>query len=85
MKRTEPPSTPWKDVAVDLMGSMPTGESLLVIVDCYSRYYEVVIMYSTTTEKIVHALGGNFARFGLPHSLKSDIRPLFLSKDFLLF
>ena len=85
MKRTEPPSGPWQDVAVDLMGLMPTGESLLVVVNYYSRYYEVVIMHSTTTEKIVDALSSIFARFGFPHSLKSDNGPQFLSEDFQPF
>ena len=42
MKRTEPPSGPWQDVAVDLMGPIPTGENLLLVVDYYSRYYEVM-------------------------------------------
>ena len=85
MKRTEPPSGPWQDVAVDLMGPMPTGESLLVVVDYYSRYYEVVIMHSTTTEKIVDALSTIFARFGFPYSLKSDNGPQFLSENFQTF
>ena len=85
MKRTEPPSGPWQDVAVDLMGPMPRGESLLVVVDYYSRYYEVVIMNSTTTEKIVDALSTIFARLGFPHSLKSDNGPQFLSEDFQTF
>ena len=85
MKRTEPPSGLWQDVAVDLMGPMPTGESLLVVVDYYSCYYEVVIMHSTTTEKIVDALSSIFGRFGFPHSLKSDNGPQFLSKDFQTF
>ena len=85
MKRTEPPSGPWQDVVVDLMGRMPTGESLLVVVNYYSRYYEVVIMHSTTTEKIVEVLSSNFTRFGFPHSLKSDNGPQFLSEDFQTF
>ncbi|XP_044163820.1 uncharacterized protein K02A2.6-like [Acropora millepora] len=85
MKRTEPPSGPWQDVAVDLMGPMPTGESLLVVVDYYSRYYEVVIMHSTTTEKIVDALSTIFARFGFPYSLKSDNGSQFLSENFQTF
>ena len=85
MKRTEPPSGPWQDVAVDLMGPMLTGESLLVVVDYYSRYYDVVIMHSTTTEKIVDALSSIFARFGFPHSLKSDNGPQFLSEDLQTF
>ena len=85
IKRTEPPSGPWQDVAADLMGPMPTGESLLVVVDYYSRYYEVMIMHSTTTEKIVDALSSILARFGFPYSLKSENGPQFLSEDFQTF
>ena len=85
MKHTEPPSGPWQDVAVYLMRPMPPGESLLVVVNHYSPYYEVVIMHSTTTEKIIDALNSNFVRFGFPHSLKSDNSPQFLSKDFQTF
>ncbi|CAB3999022.1 Neural cell adhesion molecule 1, partial [Paramuricea clavata] len=33
MQRTEPPSGPWKDVAIDLLGPLPSGENLLVISD----------------------------------------------------
>ena len=72
MKRTQMPTGPWQDVAVDLMGPIPTGENLLVIVDYYSRYYEVVVMHSTTLEKIFTVLNDIFARFGYPHSLKSE-------------
>ena len=36
MQRIEPPTGPWQDVAVDLMGLLPTGESLLVVVDYYT-------------------------------------------------
>ena len=60
------------------MGPMLTEESFLVVVDYYSRYYEVVISHSTTTEKIVDALSSIFARFGFPHSLKLDNGPQFL-------
>ena len=31
----------WQDVAADLMGSMPGGENLLVVVDYYSCFFEV--------------------------------------------
>ena len=30
---------PWRDLAIDLLGPLPTGESAPVIVDYYSRYY----------------------------------------------
>ena len=42
MKRVKPPTGPWQDIAIDLMGPLPTGESLLVVVDYYSRLYEVL-------------------------------------------
>ena len=38
MQRTEPPTGPWQDVAIDMMGPLPTGENMLVIVDYYSRF-----------------------------------------------
>ena len=32
--RTTPlPTRPWRDLAIDLLGSLPTGESILVVVD----------------------------------------------------
>ena len=61
MQRSEPPNRPWQDLAADLMGPMPSGESLLVAVDYYSRYCEVEIMRSTTTSKTFAALTEIFA------------------------
>ena len=56
-----------------------------MIVDYYSRYYEVVVMHSTTSEKIVTALNDIFARFGYPHSLKWDNGRQFVSEEFQRF
>ena len=41
MARTILPNGPWQDCAADLMGPLPNGESILVIIDYFSRYYEV--------------------------------------------
>lgn len=39
--RTTPlPDGPWQDVAIDLLGPLPSNHSILVVVDYYSRYYE---------------------------------------------
>ena len=44
MCRRKLPEKPWEDLAIDLMGPLPrTGEYLLVVVDYFSRYFEVVI------------------------------------------
>ena len=49
MQRVEPPSGPWQDVAIDVLGPFPSGEKLLVVVDYYSRFFEVVVMRTTTS------------------------------------
>ena len=82
MARTMPPSSAWQDIAIDLLGPIPTGESILVTVDYYSRYYEVNVLKSVTSSVIIQALRGIFARYGFPHSLKSDNGRQFVSEEF---
>ena len=87
MQCFEPPTGPWQDVAVDLMGPLPTGKSLLVVVDYYSRFYEVGILWSTTVDKMIDFLSPEFTRYGNLFSVKSDNGPQFVSqvfKDFLV-
>ena len=66
MQRVEPPSGPWQDIAIDVLGPLPSGENLLVVVDYYSRFSEVVIMHSTTFRKMIEALTPIFTRYGYP-------------------
>ena len=75
MQRVEPPSGPWQDLAVDFLGPFPGGESILVVVDYYSRFFEVVVMKSTKSHDVIRALNPIFARYGYPFSLKSDNGP----------
>ena len=69
-------------MAIDLLGPLPTGESLLVVVDYYSNYYEVDIMRSTVASKVISSLEEIFARHGLPESLTSDNGPQFVGTEF---
>ena len=85
MSRVLPPSAPWQDCAVDLLGPLPTGESILVVVDYYSRFLEVAILKSTTSAKIIEAIAPMFARFGVPFSLRTDNGPQFVSEEFESF
>ena len=81
--RTTPlPTGPWRDLAIDLLGPLPTGESILVVVDYYSRYYEVDILKSTVASKVISSLEEMFAQHGLPESLMSDNGPQFISAEF---
>ena len=70
-----PPSAPRQDCSADLLGPLPTGESISVVVDYYSRFLEVAILKSTTSAKIIEAITPMFARFGVPFSLRTDNGP----------
>jgi hypothetical protein len=85
MQRCEPPTGSWQDLACDMLGPMPTGEQLLVVVDYFSRYVEVSIMRSVNSRSIIKALEPMFARFGFPYSLKTDNASYFVSEEFKAF
>ena len=82
MTQASPPSGPWQDCAADILGPLPSEENLLVIMDCYSRYFEVVILRSTSSTKVIDSLKPIFTRFGVSHTLKTDNRPQFISEEF---
>ena len=48
IRSTSLPDGPWQDLAVDLMGPLPSGHSLLVIVNYYSQFYELEVMQEAT-------------------------------------
>ena len=53
MTRTELPSAPWQHLAADLMGPLPSGDYVFVVVDYYSGFFEMEFTKSTTSENIV--------------------------------
>lgn len=55
------PKQPWEEVAMDLLGPLPSGEHLLVLVDYYSRWIEVDALQTTTSKAIIHYLDAQFA------------------------
>ena len=52
LRRTRLPERPWQTLAVDLLGPLPSGH-LLVLVDYLSRFVEVSIMKSVTSELVI--------------------------------
>lgn len=56
LKRKEIPSEPWKHLAIDYLGPLPSGHNLLVIVDYYSRFFEIEIMTKITAEETIKRL-----------------------------
>ena len=81
MKRAELPTQPWQDLAADLLGPLPTGEYLLVVLDYFSRFIEVAISKSVTSSKLI-CLEATYATHGLPLSIKTDNGPQFTSEEF---
>ncbi|XP_055633424.1 uncharacterized protein K02A2.6-like [Toxorhynchites rutilus septentrionalis] len=82
MKRRELPSEPWKHLAIDYLGPLPTGHYLFVVVDYFSRYIEVEIMKKIDSSDTIKRLTSIFARFGLPLSVTADNGPQFSSEEF---
>lgn len=43
MKRRVMPSWPWKNIAIDFKGPLPSGDYIFVVVDYYNRFFEDTI------------------------------------------
>lgn len=82
IRTTKLPSNPWEDLAADYLGPLPNGDNILVVVDYYSRFYEVRFMKNITSECTIDALSDIFFTHGLPRSLKTDNATTFISKQF---
>ena len=83
MTRAEFPSAPWQHLAADLLGPLPSGDYIFVVVDYYSRFFEIrEFTKSITTEKIVSLMSKMFVTHGHPCSLRTDNGPLFISDHF---
>ena len=76
----------WEQLATDLHGPLPSGETLLVTVDYYSRYVEVdVLKKSASSSVVIDRLHALFARHGIPKGLRTDNGPQFVSAEFAAF
>ena len=62
---TRLPDRAWQEIAVDLLGPLPTGENLLVVVDYFSRWMEVDVLRSTTSATVIKCLDIHFARYAV--------------------
>lgn len=81
MKVTRMSDRPWQDLVLHLLGPMPTGEHLIVLFDHHSRWMEVDITRSTSSEKIINCLDAHFARYGLPKTLRTYNGPNLVSAE----
>ena len=81
------PKGPWQKVAIDIKGPIKGGTYpyLLVLMDYYSKWPEVIGLYSITSKVIINVLIGIFARCGVPRELVSDNGRQFISEEMKMF
>lgn len=53
-----------------------------IVVDYYSRYFEVEKITSLTSNRVIQKLKPMFARFGIPQTLISNNGPCYSSREF---
>ena len=56
-----------------------------IAVDVYSKWPEVEVMLTTSSEKMIEVLRSLFAHHGLPEQFVSDNGPQFTSSEFKQF
>ncbi|KXJ22526.1 Transposon Tf2-9 polyprotein [Exaiptasia diaphana] len=78
----EIPSYPWQAVATDLFTW--NNFNYLVVVDYYSRYWEISSLNTTSSASIVSKLKSTFAQDGIP-VVKSDNGPQYSPAEFATF
>ena len=61
------------------------GHMLFIVVDSHSKWLEVEIMSSTTSERTTDRLRNICSHYGLPEQLVSDNSPQFVSFEFKQF
>lgn len=77
----ELPQKPWEVLHLDMLGPLPSGNSLLVIIDPYSRYKVIEVLRQTTSSDIIARLRPLFMRLGIPFVLATDNARNFSSKE----
>ena len=80
----EYPRSPWERVHIDHAGPV-NGKMFLILVDSFSKWIEVEVVNSTSSEATIVVLRKLFATHGLPCVLVSDNGPGFSSEEFNIF
>ncbi|XP_063389656.1 uncharacterized protein K02A2.6-like [Cydia fagiglandana] len=82
IKRRELPTHPWVDIAIDLLGPLPSGDYLLVVIDYYSRYKEIKACRDISSKAMIAILKEMFSRLGCPITITADNGKQFVSQEF---
>lgn len=85
LRMTRLPENPWHNLTSDILGPLPMGQSIQVVVDYYSCYYKYAILKSATADKVIDCLEEVFSLHGLACTIRSDCVPQFMSAQFQRF
>lgn len=85
LRMSPTPKGPSLQASADFCGPFSTGETILVVLDAYSKYPEVAIVPSTAVKDTIPALEHIFATHGIPEVLKTDNGPPFQGHAFQSF
>lgn len=83
MTTHEIPKGPWQEVATDLFHF--DGNEYLVVVDYYSRYFEIDKLPDTKSSTVVRKLKSRFSTHGIPIRIFSDNGPQYTAETFKTF
>ena len=75
------PQKPWSRLHIDHAGPF-LGKYFFVLIDAYSKWLEVHIVNSTSSEVTILKLQQIFSTHGLPEQIVSDNGPAFTSHEF---
>ena len=78
------PEHPWQHIHVDYAGPI-NGKMFLIVVDTHSKWMEVEIVNSVTSQATIECLRMIFARFGLPEVMVTDNETRFTNSEFQEF
>lgn len=79
----EVPSRAWYKVGTDLFHF--GRKTYLIVVDYYSKFVEMIELYSTTSREVINQLKNIFRRHGIPEIVISDNGPEYSSSAFCEF
>ena len=82
LRSTPLPNKAWDKLKIDFYGPLPTGQYILVVLDCYSRFPEVEVLSSISAKSVIPKLDAIFARHGVPSQVVSDNGPPFPGHEF---
>ena len=83
MIKSDLPLRPWEKLATDLFEYK--NKSYLLVVDYYSKFFEVSVLNNTKTETVIMHMKSMFSRHGIPDVVVSDNGPQYASQKFKEF